>query len=184
MMTSAIRARSLTVSRGGRDVLHGLTFDVPAGAVTGLLGPSGCGKSTLLRAVVGVQAGVAGRLDVLGLPAGDPRLRRRVGYVTQSPAVYADLSVRANLRYFADVTRAPRSRVDEVLADVDLQDAAHQSVGRLSGGQRRGCRSRRRCSPSLTCWCSTSPPSASTRCCGATCGRCSAAWPTTAARSS
>lgn len=136
MTRCAVAARALSVRRGGREVLHDLAFDVPAGAITGLLGPSGCGKSTLLRAVVGVQAGVTGRLDVLGLPAGAPGLRRRVGYVTQSPAVYPDLSVRANLRYFADVTRAPRSRVDEVLADVDLHAAADQRVGRLSGGQR------------------------------------------------
>ena len=136
MMNSAVEAASLTVVRGDRQVLHDLTFAVPAGAITGLLGPSGCGKSTLMRAIVGVQAGVSGRLDVLGLPAGDASLRRRVGYVTQSPAVYADLPVRANLRYFADVAGAPRARVDAVLADVDLTGAADQRVGSLSGGQR------------------------------------------------
>ncbi|HWH30813.1 MAG TPA: ABC transporter ATP-binding protein [Mycobacteriales bacterium] len=136
MTTSAVLGRDVRVDRGGRPVLHGLDLDVPAGAVTGLLGPSGGGKSTLLRAVVGVQAHVRGRLEVLGLPAGSPDLRRRVGYVTQSPAVYADLSVRDNLGYFADVLRAPRSRVDEVLADVALAEAAGQRVDSLSGGQR------------------------------------------------
>ncbi len=136
MMTSVIEADELRVTRGGRDVLHGLTFTAPPGAVIGLLGPSGCGKTTLMRAVVGVQAGVRGRLDVLGLPAGAPELRRRVGYVTQSPAVYGDLTVRANLDYFADVLGAERRRVAQVLDDVDLTGAADQVVGTLSGGQR------------------------------------------------
>ena len=136
MTTYTVRGRGVRVDRGGRPVLHGLDFEVPSGSVTGLLGPSGGGKSTLLRAVVGVQAHVRGELEVLGLPAGSPELRSRVGYVTQSPAVYADLSVRDNLAYFADVVRTPRSRVDEVLADVALTDAAGQRVDSLSGGQR------------------------------------------------
>lgn len=126
----------LSVRRGRRDVLAGLSCEVRAGAVTGLVGPSGGGKSTLLRAVVGVQAGVRGRLEVLGAPAGTPALRRRVGYVTQSPAVYADLSVRENLCYFADMVGAGRHRVVAVLAEVALDDVAEQLVATLSGGQR------------------------------------------------
>ena len=136
MATSAIEAQDLHVERRGKEVLHGLTFTVPAGRITGLLGPSGCGKSTLLRSVVGVQAGVRGTLSVLGRPAGDPDLRHRIGYVTQSPAVYADLTIRRNLQYFAEVAGASAGRVDEVLADVDLTHAADARVDRLSGGQR------------------------------------------------
>jgi ABC-2 type transport system ATP-binding protein len=115
-------------------VLHGLDFAVPRGSVTGLLGPSGGGKTTVMRAVVGVQAGVRGRVDVLDQPAGSPALRSRVGYVTQSPAVYGDLSVRANLDYFAAVLGS--GRVEQVLRDVALTGAAHQPVATLSGGQR------------------------------------------------
>ena len=135
MTTSSIEALDLHVDRGRKEVLHGLTFAVPAGRITGLLGPSGGGKSTLLRAVVGVQAGVRGTLTVLGRPAGDADLRSRIGYVTQSPAVYADLTVRRNLQYFAEVAGASAGRVDEVLADVDLTAAADARVDRLSGGQ-------------------------------------------------
>ena len=138
MMNSgvAIRADDLRVRRGAREVLRGLTFDVRHGVITGLLGPSGGGKSTLLRAVVGVQAGVEGRLDVLGRPAGSPDLRRRTGYVTQSPSVYADLTVERNLRYFAALLHVDRQRVQEVIDAVDLGDAASQRVETLSGGQR------------------------------------------------
>ncbi|MGX1975329.1 ABC transporter ATP-binding protein [Streptomyces kronopolitis] len=139
----AVHARDLTAVRGGRTVLDALRFDVPRGRVTGLLGPSGCGKSTLLRAIVGTQAKVTGTLDVLGRPAGDPRLRPRIGYVTQDPSVYDDLTVRQNLDYFAAVLhpgRAARAlrrdRVTRAVEDVDLTRHADALAGRLSGGQR------------------------------------------------
>jgi len=135
MVSYAVEAVGLRVGRGGGDVLHGLDFTVTRGSVTGLLGPSGGGKTTLMRAVVGVQKGVRGHLTVLGERAGSPSLRARIGYVTQSPAVYADLSVRANLDYFAALLGAG-ARVKSVLRDVALHDVADQVVGSLSGGQR------------------------------------------------
>lgn len=136
MMSCAIEAVNLRVRRGGRDVLHGVDFAVERGWVAGLLGPSGGGKTTLMRAIVGVQADVRGRVEVLGEPAGSPSLRARIGYVTQSPAVYGDLSVRANLDYFAAILGADGGRVQTVLRDVALHDTAAQPVSTLSGGQR------------------------------------------------
>ncbi len=135
-MDAAIAIRGLRVVRGGAPALHDLSIAVERGAVTGLLGPSGSGKSTLIRAVVGVQIVERGEVTVLGLPAGTAALRSRVGYVTQSPAVYADLSVRENLSYFARVLSAPKARVAEVIERVDLGGEADRLVGRLSGGQR------------------------------------------------
>ena len=131
----AVEVERLRVVRGGEVVLPGLTLAVPAGQVVGLLGPSGCGKSTLLRSVVGVQRIASGRVSVLGVPAGSPGLRRRVGYVTQAPSVYTDLTVTENLRYLARVLSAPRGDVERVLDLVDLTDRAGALTGRLSGGQ-------------------------------------------------
>ena len=91
------RVTDLVVDRGRRRVLPGLSFAVPAGQVTGLLGPSGSGKTTLMRALVGVQQVRSGEVTVLGEPAGSPALRSRVGYVTQAPSVYDDLTVRENV---------------------------------------------------------------------------------------
>jgi len=134
--TAAITVEGLTVERGGQEVLHGLDFGVPAGVITGLLGPSGCGKSTLMRSIVGVQIVSSGAVEVLGEPAGSPSLRPRVGYVTQSPSVYGDLSVRENLRYFASVLGVGAERVEEVVMTVDLGDHINRVASSLSGGER------------------------------------------------
>ncbi|MEV4467182.1 ABC transporter ATP-binding protein [Micromonospora echinofusca] len=135
-MDEAIAVSDLVVERGGRRVLHGVNARVPRGSVTGLLGPSGSGKTTLLRAVVGVQVVGAGTVTVLGRPAGSPELRRRVGYLTQAPSVYADLTVRENARYFAALHGRGRAEADRAVAEVGLGSAAGQLVGTLSGGQR------------------------------------------------
>jgi len=132
----AIVVEHLRVVRGARQVLPDLNVTVPAGQVVGLLGPSGGGKSTLMRAIVGVQQVESGTVTVLGQPAGSPSLRHRVGYVTQAPSVYADLSVRHNLSYFATVLGAREGAVDRAIDAVDLASHADQSVGNLSGGQR------------------------------------------------
>ncbi|MFC8455223.1 ABC transporter ATP-binding protein [Kitasatospora sp. NPDC057223] len=132
----AIRVTALTVLRGGRPVLRELALEVPQGSITGLLGPSGCGKTTLLRAVVGVQKTESGEVEVLGAPAGSARLRDRVGYVTQAPSVYGDLSVAENLRYFAAVLGAPKGDPERVIAETGLTGHEHDLAARLSGGQR------------------------------------------------
>jgi ABC-2 type transport system ATP-binding protein len=130
-----VAVTDLVVDRGRGRVLDGLTFAVPAGQVTGLLGPSGGGKTTLMRAVVGVQQVRSGTVTVLGEPAGSPALRRRVGYVTQAPSVYGDLTVRENARYFASLYGMSTREADAAIADVGLADAAGQLVRDLSGGQ-------------------------------------------------
>lgn len=139
-VSPAVRVVGLRVVRAGRLVIPGLTVDIPRGQVVGLLGPSGCGKTTLMRSVVGVQVISAGVVEVLTLPAGHPDLRRRVGYMTQSPSVYADLTVKENLRYFAALIGISRAgvaaEVARVLKVVDLWNHASVRVDVLSGGQR------------------------------------------------
>jgi ABC-2 type transport system ATP-binding protein len=116
-------------------VLRDVTFEVSRGSVTGLLGPSGCGKTTLMRSVVGVQIVEGGTVTVLGEPAGSPRLRDKIGYATQNPSVYADLTVSESLRYFASILRAPAGDVARVIDEVGLGTHADHIVGELSGGQ-------------------------------------------------
>jgi ABC-2 type transport system ATP-binding protein len=135
-MDVAIEVNDLVVVRGRKEVLHGISTSVPAGVVTGLLGPSGSGKTTLMRAIVGVQKVRSGTVTVLGQPAGTADLRRRIGYQTQAPSIYADLTVRENARYFASLyPGVTRADADQAIADVGLSDAADQLVNSLSGGQ-------------------------------------------------
>jgi ABC-2 type transport system ATP-binding protein len=133
---AAVVVEHLRVLRGAREVLPDLSLTVPRGQVVGLLGPSGSGKTTLLRSIVGVQVVAGGSVEVLGLAAGSPELRARVGYMTQDPSVYPDLSVRQNLSYFGRLVGADEAAVEHTLAALDLVGQADQRVDRLSGGQR------------------------------------------------
>lgn len=135
----AVVIEGLRIVRGKRLVMPDLTLHIPAGQVVGLLGPSGSGKTTLMRAIVGVQIVEGGTVTVLGHPAGDPALRKEVGYVTQTPSIYADLTIRENIAYFgravglkhAELTEA----VERTLVEVDLVSHADNLVRDLSGGQ-------------------------------------------------
>jgi ABC-2 type transport system ATP-binding protein len=133
--TPAVVTDALRVHRGKSDVITDLSVTVPRGQVVGLLGPSGSGKSTLMRSIVGAQKIVGGSVTVLGAPAGSPSLRRRIGYVTQAPSVYEDLTIEQNLRYFGRVIGAPASDIERVAAEVDLTPQLKQLAGSLSGGQ-------------------------------------------------
>ncbi|MDO5753466.1 ABC transporter ATP-binding protein [Arthrobacter sp.] len=130
-----VSVEGLRVFRGKKQVLANISCNIPEGRITGLLGPSGSGKTTFMRALVGVQKITAGTLTVLGRPAGDPRNRHDVGYVTQAPSVYPDLSVLDNVRYFASVHGGSREDADAVLTAVGLEDVATRKASKLSGGQ-------------------------------------------------
>ncbi len=131
----AILVTGLRVVRGDREVLPDLSVSIPRGQLVGLLGPSGSGKSTLIRSIVGVQVVAGGTVTVLGEPAGSPALRHRVGYLTQAPSVYPDLSVRDNVRYFAGMVGARDDAVERALQEVDLGSHADTLTRNLSGGQ-------------------------------------------------
>lgn len=131
-MSAAVQAEGLNVRRRRTQVLIDLNFRIPAGSITGLFGPSGCGKTTLMRTITGLQH-YSGGLQVLGSPAGDASLRGLIGYVTQSPSLYPELSVDENLAYFA---RLAGGEVAGVVEKLGLTEVRGQRVSALSGGQR------------------------------------------------
>jgi ABC-2 type transport system ATP-binding protein len=131
----AIDVRNLTVRRGGREVLHDVSLTIPRGSITGLLGPSGCGKTTLMRSIVGTQIVESGDISALGLPAGSKELRHRIGYVTQAPSIYSDISVLENVAYYAALYGRDRDATDTAIIAVGLLEHAHQRGDELSGGQ-------------------------------------------------
>jgi ABC-2 type transport system ATP-binding protein len=132
----AVRADHLKVRRGRRAVLADLSLEIARGQVVGLLGPSGSGKTTLMRAIVGVQIVAGGRLEVLGRPAGAAELRSKIGYMTQAPSVYSDLTVLENLAYFGALAGVGKDRLAEVIEQVELGPRAKDKVVNLSGGER------------------------------------------------
>ena len=134
--TLAIQGAALHVTKNKKPILNALDFSIKKGKITGLVGPSGSGKTTLMRTIVGVQHISKGTLRVLGRAAGDAGLRSKIGYVTQSPSVYGDLTVEQNLRYFATIMRTSRAEIAHVIETVRLTDQSAQVVDTLSGGQK------------------------------------------------
>jgi ABC-2 type transport system ATP-binding protein len=135
MQNAAISADRLTVIREDVPTLRDVSFEIAPGKITGLIGPSGSGKTTLMRVIIGAQQITAGTVKVLGEPAGSKSLRQVIGYVTQQPAVYGDLTVQQNLRYFAAIMNASKHDVQVALEQVDLLPQAKQLTSTLSGGQ-------------------------------------------------
>jgi ABC-2 type transport system ATP-binding protein len=134
--TVAVVTHDLAVRRGRTRILHGIDVALVPGELVGLLGPSGSGKTTLIRSIVGAQRITRGSATVLGQPAGSRPLRGRIGYMAQSSAIYDDLTVQQNVRYFARVRGSSRADADAAISAVDLDAFRGALVSRLSGGQR------------------------------------------------
>ena len=98
-----IEARGLCFARAGHAVLRGVDVQVHAGEIFGLVGADGAGKSTLMRILLGQLRPQQGELRVLGQPADSPALRAQTAYMPQGFGLYSDLSVRENLRFFAEL---------------------------------------------------------------------------------
>jgi ABC-2 type transport system ATP-binding protein len=134
----AILVRDLHKSYGAVEAVRGLDFEVARGEVFGLLGPNGAGKTTTVEILEGYRERTSGIVSVLGHDPGQRAgdLRRRVGIVLQSTAVYRHLTVREMVAHWAGLHRAPRD-VDEVIALSGLTASADVRTRRLSGGQLR-----------------------------------------------
>ncbi|HEY8999684.1 MAG TPA: ABC transporter ATP-binding protein [Candidatus Saccharimonadales bacterium] len=141
MHETSMQIKNVSVRLGGKDVLHRVSVELPAGNVVGFIGPSGAGKTTLIRSIVGRQKIAEGSITVAGLPAGSPGLRKRMSYMTQEVSVYGDLTVTQNLRYFASMSGMPRKQIKAAIAEtlkaVDMTPQASQVAGSLSGGQKQ-----------------------------------------------
>ncbi len=139
-----VETAGLVKQFGAVRALDGLDVTIPGGIIYGLLGPNGSGKTTLIRALVGLVRPDAGTVRVLGhpMPASGAAARPQIGYMTQAPALYSDLSVAENLDFFARVfglneAGARKARIQEVLQLVELDTRARDPVANLSGGMRQ-----------------------------------------------
>jgi len=138
---NAIEVTRLTKRYGRVEALGGADLSVSRGEVFGLVGPNGAGKTTLIKGLVGALRPSGGEVRVMGLnPLKDrAELRRRIGYMPQSPALYEDLSARGNVGFFGGAHRTPdlRKKVDEVINFTELSGRANDPVHTFSGGMKR-----------------------------------------------
>jgi ABC-2 type transport system ATP-binding protein len=135
MTENAIDVVGLAKSFGTLKVLDGVSLRTRPGEVYGLLGPNGSGKTTLIRSLLGMVRPDAGTVSVLGTPMPNIGVLSRIGYMTQAAALYPDLSVEENVRFFAAINGA-LEHVDQALELVALSDRRDSIVSTLSGGMR------------------------------------------------
>jgi len=140
---AAVEVRGLAKNFGKVQALAGVDLVVKRGCIYGILGPNGAGKSTLIKTLVGTLRADAGSVSVLAhaMPRAAKTVRRRIGYMPQVPALYGDLSVRANISFFGRAHRVEGfdARVEKVIDFVGLREKAARKVDSLSGGQKQRC---------------------------------------------
>jgi ABC-2 type transport system ATP-binding protein len=134
----AVDVDNVVLSFGTIRALDGITLRVKPGEIYGLLGPNGSGKTTLIRAIVGLVAPDSGTVTVLGRQIPNLDVLGSIGYMTQAAALYPDITVEENLRFFAAISGAD-SNVDEALKVVELEQRRNSVVATLSGGMRQRC---------------------------------------------
>ncbi|WP_194917104.1 metal ABC transporter ATP-binding protein [Catenulispora rubra] len=142
-----VAARTVTVSLGGRRILHGVDLEVPGGQTVALLGANGSGKSTLVKTIVGLYPVDGGRVDLFGTPLPEFKAWQRVGYVPQRttaaagvPATVGEVVASGLLSPRGWVnrrTRGDRTAVREALATVGMLERIGDPVASLSGGQQQ-----------------------------------------------
>jgi ABC-2 type transport system ATP-binding protein len=134
----AVDADRVVKRFGTQSALDGATLRIRRGEVYGLLGPNGAGKTTLIRCLVGLVEPNEGSVTVLGRRMPQLDVLARIGYMTQQAALYPDLSVEENVRFFGTI-HGGIGGVREALEFVDLWDRRSSVVSTLSGGMRTRC---------------------------------------------
>lgn len=138
---AAIKIDSLAKSYGAVRALAGADVGVGLGEVFGLVGPNGAGKTTLIKAICGILKPDGGIVEVLGLDASRNRyqIRKRLGYMPQTPSLYDDLSPIDNLRFFGGAFRLEdiKGRIREALEFVQLWERRDDPLYTFSGGMRQ-----------------------------------------------
>lgn len=137
----AIIAKNIVKNFKNTKALNGLTLEIPSGITYGLLGPNGSGKTTLIRIMVGIVKATSGEIKVLGFNPGEAEVAQMVGYMTQIPALYQDLTIRENLEFFSKIfgvkSKDQSKRINELIDLVELEKKRNSVVSSLSGGMKQ-----------------------------------------------
>ena len=142
-MSALLEVKALRAGYGRVPVLHGVDFEVEEGEIVGVLGHNGMGKSTLLKTIMGIVLATGGTVDYAGFEISrettSERARRGIGYVPQGRGIFANLSVRDNIRMGLAAHHYDESEaVGRVLAEFPLlEPLLDRDGGALSGGQQQ-----------------------------------------------
>lgn len=140
-MINAVEIEKLSKDYSKLSALKNITLNVPQGTIYGLVGPNGAGKTTLIKMLAGALKPTSGNVKVLGLdPLQDKwKLRRQIGYMPQSPALYDDLSAKRNIQFFGSAQNVSdlEKKTDEILTFTELTTRANDLVGTFSGGMKK-----------------------------------------------
>ena len=129
--------------RGLVHAVDGVSFEARAGEIFGLLGPNGAGKTTTMRMITGVLPPSSGSVKVAGYDVFEQpmEVKKRIGYLPETPPVYTDMTVRAYLRFVASIKGVPRKardgEVDRVAQKTNCTQFIQRVIGNLSKGQRQ-----------------------------------------------
>jgi ABC-2 type transport system ATP-binding protein len=137
-----IQTKNLTKVFGKNKALDNLTLNIKDAQNYGLLGPNGAGKTTLIRILAGILKPTSGSAIVMDERVPSHTVTPQIGYMTQSQALYYELTVRENISFFAKIyglqdKRIREKRIDELIELVDLKDREHSRAETLSGGMRQ-----------------------------------------------
>ena len=136
-----IRLESVARRFGDKTVLRDISLDVRRSEIFGLLGPSGSGKTTLVKLIAGIDTATGGKVTVLDKPMPRLDLMEKIGYMAQSDALYAELTAKENLEFFASLYglggKRRKERIRAVMELVNLAGDLNKPVAAYSGGMKR-----------------------------------------------
>lgn len=136
-----IRIDDVKKAFGKAVVLHDVSFQIKKGEIVGLIGPSGSGKTTLVKMIIGMEKADAGNVSVFDKAMPNREVLARVGYMSQSDALYLELSAEQQMMFFAKLYEVPKNeregRIRAAMKLVDLEKERKKRVRNYSGGMKR-----------------------------------------------
>lgn len=140
-MESIVSIQNVSKVFGKQTVLQEINLEIHKGEIFGLLGPSGAGKTTLVKQLIGLDLPTIGEVDLFGKRMPSLDLIQGVGYMSQSDALYTELSAKENLEFFATLYglkgKERKKRIDDVMEIVQLTEHLNKLVSQYSGGMKR-----------------------------------------------
>ncbi|MFT7351296.1 MAG: ABC-2 type transport system ATP-binding protein, partial [Flavobacterium sp.] len=135
----SIEVINISKNYGSQKALDSVTFSVQKGEIVGFLGPNGAGKSTLMKILTTFLSADSGSATVNGndVVTNSKAVQQSVGYLAENNPLYLDLYVREYLEFNADVYKADKSRIEEVITLTGLTPESHKKIGQLSKGYRQ-----------------------------------------------